>query len=320
MIFANSAWCLSVKTQNSWRSLQPVILALVLLPAGLLPPDLASHAADNEKTIDAQDASDGSRESLPDDPEWLRLEALKQFYRGNSAMGLRLATKAHDLAPMNTEVHFAFTIGLLQTQQNQRLVEEGLDSFKVDAHDVLGHRDEAFKLAHKLAAEGHLRNLFTLYNRANRSQELIDYLEARWPSLDAFAVDHPHDSSGYGLMAQVALAYSRTSDAQQFNNALSLVDDAITTLSSQGVDNMVFMMEKAIYMTLAGQPEDAITQMEGAVERGLRGNPVLDWSQPVFEQLANNSRFIALRAAIQDKVNVQRDVLDLEPIDKLAER
>ena len=96
------------------------------------------------------------------------------FYNGESAEGLRLAEEAHRLAPTDTVSHVWFSVGLLQTLQVERIAEEGSDYFRVEALDLLGRRDEAFELAFELSREGVLWDLFALYNRADRSQELID--------------------------------------------------------------------------------------------------------------------------------------------------
>jgi tetratricopeptide (TPR) repeat protein len=272
------------------------------------------------------DGSATQKESSPVDApvassaETLTAEAVQHFYRGESAAGFRLATQAHELDPNDRGAYFAFTIGLLQTQQNGRLVEEGLDGFRVDALDVLGRRSEAFELAQTLADGGSLQNLFTMYNRAGRSLELVDYLESRWLDLNALSIDHPHSGTGYGLMAQVALAYSRVGNVDKSADALSRVAEVMSTLADEGVDNMVFKLENAVYFALAGRHEDAITQMERAVEQGLRGNPALDWSQPAFAPLSENSRFIALCSHINDKVNEQRHILGLDPLNPVSHR
>lgn len=261
---------------------------------------------------------DRFREYDPNNALVLWAEAMVDFMSGNSADGLRLATKAYELAPTDTIMHIAFSIGLLQTHQPERSAEEGMEFFKVDALDVMGRRDEAFELAYQLASEGFIGNLFALLNRADRNQELVDYLEERWTGLDTFAADHPHDDYGYGVMTEIAFAYSRTGNKDRFEDALLLVENAMSTLASQGVDNMWNMAENATYLALAGREEEAITQMEQAVERGLRGNPALDWSQPIFASMADNPRFIALRTLIADKVNEQREILGLDPIDRMA--
>ncbi len=261
---------------------------------------------------------DRFREYEPNDPHVFRAEALLDYMSGQSAHGLPLARRAYELAPTDINAQFALTIGLLQTHQPERIEEEGLDFFRVDALDALGRRDEAFELAYKLAREGFVGNLFGLLNRAERSQELVDYLEERWASLDDFAAEHPHGAYGYGEMMEIAFAYSRTGNSGRFEDAMLLVDNAMSELAAQGVDNMVNMVLNATYLALAGRDDEAISHLELAVDRGFRGNPALDWSQPIFASLADNPRFVAMRTRLADKVNEQRAILGLDPIDRVT--
>jgi tetratricopeptide (TPR) repeat protein len=209
---------------------------------------------------------------------------------------------------------------LLQTQQVERIAEEGIDFFQVEALDLLGRREEAFEVAVELSREGQLWNLFALYNRAERSQELIDYLEERWPGLDTFSADYPHNDEGYALMAEVALAYSRTGNTVRFDDALLLVENAMASLSEQGIDNWVFMLENAKYLTLAGEYDAAIAQLEQAVDRGFQGYSPMATSIPMFEPLSDDPRFVAAEAHMIEGINVERQALGLEPIDPLSQR
>jgi hypothetical protein len=206
---------------------------------------------------------------------------------------------------------------LFQTLQVERIAEEGLDFFQVYALDLLGRQDEAFELAFELSREGYLWNLFRLYNRADRSHELVDYLEERWPGLDAFAADYPHNEFGYDLMAEVALAYSRTGNTERFDDALLLVENAMSSLSGQGIDNYWFMYQNAKYLALAGEYNKAITQLENSIDRGLRGYALFVTYTPMFEPLRDDPRFVAVEAVMVDNINVDREALGLEPIDLL---
>jgi len=256
----------------------------------------------------------------PNAAHLLRADAMNHFYSGESAEGLRLAEQAYRLAPTDAVSHIWFSIGLLQTLQVERMAEEGIDFLQVDALDLLGRREEAFELAFELSREGELWNLFALYNRADRSQELIDYLEERWPGLDTFAADYPHNEEGYSLMAEVALAYARTGNTMRFDDALLLVENAMSNLSGQGIDNWVFMVENAKHLALAGKYDEAITQLEHAVDRGFQGYAPIAKFIPMFEPLSDDPRFVAAETHMIERINVERRALGLEPVDPLNQR
>ena len=265
----------------------------------------------------AQALIDRFRSFKPNNAQLLVTDAMHHFYRGSGAEGFRLAEQAYKLAPTDEVMQFWATVGLVQTLQLERIAEEGSDFLKVDALDLLGRREEAFELAFELSRDGYPEDLFALYNRAGRSQELIDYLEERWPALDAFAADYPHDSTGYGLMVHVALAYSRTGNTERFDDALLLVENAMSKLSGQGVDNWVFMFENAKYLALAEDYDEAITLLKSAVDRGFQGFAPIATNIPIFEPLRDDPRFIALEAVMIGKINVEREALGLEAIDPL---
>ncbi len=262
----------------------------------------------------AQALIDRFRSYKPNNAQLLMTDAMHQFYYGRAAEGFRLAEQAYQLAPTDAVMQFWFSVGLIQTLQPERVAEEGLDYLQVEALDLLGRREEAFEIALKLSREGYPDSLFALYNRAERSQELIDYLEERWPSLDTFAADYPQGQNGYDMMAQIALAYSRTGNTERFDDALLLVENAMSNLSEQGIDNWIFMVENAKYLALAGEYDQAITQLEQAVDRGFQSYAPIVRSIPVFEPLRDDPRFIAAEAAMVGSINVEREALGLEPV------
>ncbi len=267
----------------------------------------------------AQALIDQYRSYDPNDAQLLRVDAMHHFYIGRTAEGFRLAEQAYQLAPTDAVAHFVFTVGLLQTGQVERIAVEGLDFFKVDALDLLGRRDEAFELAFELSREGYPGNLFTLYNRADRSQELIDYLEERWPGLDAFAADFPYDENGYDLMAQVALAYSRTGNTVRFDDALLLVENAMSKLSGQGINNVVFMFENAKYLALAGDFDESVTQLQKAIDGGFQSYLVSATHTPMFEPLRDDPHFVAVQAVMVDNINADRESLGMETRDPVEQ-
>ncbi len=266
----------------------------------------------------AQALLDKFRGYNPNSPVLLSAEAVHHLYNGRAAEGVRLAEQARELEPENGTTHFWLTIGMLQTFQIERIAEEGVDSFaKVQALDRLGHRDEAFELAFELARDFGSGPLFNQYNRADRSKGLVDYLEERWPSLNSFAADNPHNRLGYNVMAAVALAYSRAGNDERFDEALMLVENAMSKVSDQGIDNFIFLIENAKYLALAGEYEHAVSQLEQAVDSGWLGIAPIAVNQPIFEPLQDRPRFAAVEAAMIRKINVERESLGLKAVDPL---
>jgi hypothetical protein len=160
--------------------------------------------------------------------------------------------------------------------------------------------------------------LFWLFNRADRSQDLIDYIEERWHSLDLLASDYRYDMEGYSLMTNIALAYSNVGNTERFVEALSLVENAMSYLSGEGIDNWKFMYGNAEYLALAGNFDEAVAQLEQAVSRGmLMCVPITRFSTPL-EPLRGNPRLAAAEAVMTENIIAEREALDLDPIDPVG--
>jgi hypothetical protein len=77
------------------------------------------------------------------------------------------------------------------------------------------------------------------------------------------------------------------------------------------------MLENAKYLALAGEYDDAITQLEHAVDRGFQGYAPIANSIPMFEPLRDDPRFVAAEAQMIERINGERQALGLEPVDPL---
>ena len=252
---------------------------------------------------------------FPDDPQLLQSAALNHFYRGSAAEGFPQAKQAIAQAPTDNVARFVWSVALIQTLQIDELARSGQEFFRVDALDATGRRDEAFELAYELAEDGYVENLFTLMNRAGRSKDVTDYIEERWPGLEALAADYPRDGSGYSLMASIALAYRQQGETARYEQAIGYVDQALNDLAAEGINQFVFMLEQAKYYALAGDNDAALEWLEKSVAAGLQTYAPLAKTVPELATLEDDSRFIEIEATMIANVNEDRAALELEPVD-----
>ena len=91
----------------------------------------------------------------------------------------------------------------------------------------------------------------------------------------------------------------------------------MANLSGQGIDNWVFMFENAKYLALAEEYDQAITQLEKAINRGYGGYEIFATTTPMFEPLRDDPRFVAVEAVMVENINTERKALGLEPVDPL---
>jgi len=266
----------------------------------------------------AQALVDNFRNYDPNNLHLLHLEAEHHLYYGRPAKGFVLAERSLSGGPSDVNAGLAYSNALLQTLQFERVAEEGSGKFRVVALELTGRRDEAFELAFDLVEIGQLESLFWLFNRAVDSQGLIDYVEERWSGLHQLADNHRYDAEGYALMIDIALAYSRAGNSKRSEEALSLAENALAHLSAEGIDNWRFMYNNAKYLALAGNFDEAMTQLERSVERGMLSCIPIARFSPIFEPLRDDPRLAIVEAVMVENINIERQALGLDAVDPLT--
>ena len=252
----------------------------------------------------------------PDNPDLVGAKAVNYLYSARSGEGLQLMEQRRELGNMSGVDKFFLSVGLMNTGQFERATTEGSPFVQPDALYSTGRVDEAFALARAQAISGNPGNLFDLLVRARRYQELVDYVEERWPSLSTFASEYPGGQNGYNLMADIALAYSHTDNLARFDEAMRFVDQRISKLAEQGINNFVFWGNQAIYYAMLGDIDAAFDHLQSAVEGGwvIVGDPVE--VEPALAALENDPRFTEIEATMLARVNEYRGLLDLAPFDE----
>ncbi|HEX5766510.1 MAG TPA: hypothetical protein VFY27_13170, partial [Woeseiaceae bacterium] len=201
----------------------------------------------------------------PDNPALYLARATRYMYAGEMGKGLQQLEEASKHGPMSGVEQVFLSIGLLQTGQPERALTEGSVYFRPDALYALDRKDEAIALAYEHARGGDPESLFYMLVIENRNEELVDYLEERWPSLAAFATENPGGDNGYSLMMHVALAYRRVGDETLADEALELVDTRMQLLEREGIDNRIFTTSKASYLAMRSDVDGALDHLEAAV-------------------------------------------------------
>jgi TolB-like protein/Tfp pilus assembly protein PilF len=264
----------------------------------------------------AQAYLDRVRPLIPNDASIQSAQATIYHQQGHYAKALKAVEQAIALQPSNSVARSARGLILLDTQQWERLLDEGVDWQPMYALTVLGRTEEASLQAFERAEkQADVPSLLYFLNLTNRSAEAVALLEERWADLDAFERDFPpYGGLGYLPMLDVALAYSRTGNAERFDDAMQRVQRVNANLLKQGINHPVFFMGEAAHQALAGNIESSLEFLDKAVARGATSRlpMVLDW--PQFELLQGDPRYEAIQARMLQHINTERAQLNLEPV------
>jgi tetratricopeptide (TPR) repeat protein len=252
----------------------------------------------------------------PDNPDLLLAQATNLLYSGRYGEGLKVMEERRELGNMSGVAKIFLSIGLMGTGQFERATTEGSPYWQPDALYATGQIEDAFELAHDQARGGDPGNLFYLLLRANRDQELVDYLEERWPSLSAFASENPGSDVGWGTMEVVAIAYSNTGNVARFDEAMQFVERRLVSLADQGISNAWFSLNLATHAALSGDIETAFAHLEAAVHGGwvAVGEPAE--IEPALRALVDDPRYAELETRMLASVNEDRQLLGLALFDE----
>ena len=235
---------------------------------------------------------------------------------GQLAEGLTLIETSVALNPSSAVARRTRRFAWMDSHQYERVAAEGEGFLPVYALAYLGRNEEASILAFKRADErADVGVLFNYLNIAGRSDELIAYLEERWPNLDALRIDFPpYGAFGDFLMLDVALAYSRAGNQQRFDDALEHVRTVHESLKTQGVKRPFFLMSEAAHQALAGNIEASLDYLDRAISQGLITTTKITRQWPALSPLEGNPQFEAIQARMIEHLNNERQKLGLDPV------
>lgn len=247
----------------------------------------------------------------PDNPDLYLARATSYMYSGEMGKGLQQIEEVAKKGPMSGVEQIVLSLGLMATGQAERAITEGSIYWRPDALYAVGRKDEAITLAYEQALGGDPESLFHMLVVEHRDQEIVDYLEERWPSLAAFASENPGGDNEYALMIDVALAYRRIGKPASADEALEFVDTRLKLLESEGINNRLFDAGQASYLAMEGDIDGALAKLKSAVDGGLSTaeDPLI--SYPEFAVLDGDPRFDEIKASMLANLNHNRNILGL---------
>jgi TolB-like protein len=247
-------------------------------------------------------------------PDLYSARAINFVFSGRSGEGLQQMELNREMDEMSGVEKFILSAGLADTMQFERVIEEDSNIVKPFALYQLGQVDEAITLAQAQASSGNAGNLFYLLNLSDRSKELTDYLEERWPTLSEFARENRGDEYGYPIMTDVALAYSRSGNQDRFNEAMRLVEQHTALLDKHGIDNIFLSVNRAMDYALLGDADAAIAYLQDAASRGWTSQGVLAEVQPALAVLTDDPRYQEVEVVLLSNMNRNREIVGLPPL------
>ncbi len=266
---------------------------------------------------------DEARTSIPELKRFLTSDASLnaaqgkiEVFAGNWAESNRLLTEAVEREPLNFVDRAWFSSVALNTEQYERVVEMGTNNFKALALDQLGRTEEALLLAEQWVSEGNNPLLvLEILLRHGRFQEAIDYIETRWPTLDALEKAFPERSgNGAELLVLLAKSYSQAGNEAKFNDAMRRAGEALEQQVAEGGSSWILHTSRAHFAMLGGDHEGALELLTKVADMG--GLPRIDLrgEHSDFAPLHGDPRFEAIMARMRQHLNTERAELGLEPL------
>ena len=258
---------------------------------------------------------DRIRPLIPNDSVIYSSEAAVLRWQGRFSEALTLADSAVELQSSNSVARMTRSFLWMDTHQFERVADEGEEWLPIFALTVLGRTEEASILAFRRAEElADVSTLFTFLNLVDRSDEVVSYLEERWPDLDSLRNDFPpYSGLGDFLMIDVSLAYSRTGNQQRFNEAMAHVRTVHDDLIAQGVNNMVFSMHEASYRAMAGDLQSSLEYLDKAISQGFITTTRITDAWPYLAPLEGDPRYEAIQDRMVEHLEAERAALGLDP-------
>jgi tetratricopeptide (TPR) repeat protein len=253
---------------------------------------------------------------MPGDQQIAGTMAWIEFATGQTAAALKHSQSALAIQPNDRTNRVSVNQGHLETHQYEKVIDDNWSNFHLWALFNLGRNEEANTEARKVAERGDVGSLFAFLNATNQSATVVEHFHSRWDSLSAFQQDVPPNGLfGYGAMAQLAYAFSRSGDQSRFDEAMAILGKESQSTYDQGIRSGASLLVKAAYHVMNGEQGEALRWIGEAIDGGLVVSKRISHEYPYFEELEGHPEYEAIQARMIEHLNRERTQLGLEPVE-----
>jgi tetratricopeptide (TPR) repeat protein len=181
-----------------------------------------------------------------------------------------------------------------------------------------GKLEEARMIAAPLLAEGQgIRDYMEALATNGEHEELVQFFDERWPSLEDFEAQVVVKGLATGLpLGHMVEAFRATEDLARAERFLERFGEVIEASNREDVDNHWHTFSEAYHATLLGDAEAALGHLSAFVDAGHFLPPDFTSQYRTFEFLRGDAQFEGLLTQMTERLNQQRAELDLPPYEE----
>ncbi|MEM6512130.1 MAG: hypothetical protein AAF660_03875 [Pseudomonadota bacterium] len=246
----------------------------------------------------------------PDSPEVRFAAAFSHLLAGTPGKTLALMRdiELNSGVQRNILLSSKFQVGLHNEVAD---IESPLQSF---ALAQLDRRDEAYEVARKQSRDGLHAPYVSLLFSDRRYQDLVDFVDERWPSIAAYADENPGNFFGIGDLAPLAISYQQVDDQENYAVIREIMNERYADLRAQELDNFGLTLSEAMFHGLDGELDLMIDKLDDAVDEGLATIYLLDVLAPMIDPLREDPRVVAIETKMKKRLNENRAYAGLPPL------
>ena len=251
----------------------------------------------------------------PENPDVLHARSVLLVTTGQAGTAANLMAKRAEMGNMSGPAYFIWSIAL----GNLGAPELAVENLPLFMHEwalyELGRVDEALQSSRSSADMGFPQTYFYILLREGREQDLVNFVEERWPNVRAFAAEHAPGTYDWDPMTHLGTAYKRLGNAEVVDEVTVILQKWQDDMSSLGVDNAAFSVSRAAMYSLMGDDEQAIDTLEQAIDGGIFMPAPSAIAFPALEFI-DDPALTELDQRMLVMLNEQRQIAGLLPFDE----